>query len=163
MILHAGLIARMEAEGWRGLLIEGASGSGKSDLALRAIDAGWALVADDRTLVWACAGRLYGRAVPPLAGLIEARGVGVVAAAERAFARIDLAVRCIDGGPVERMPQLQTRNLLGLAVPCIDLHALEASAPAKLAKALSHLGLPPQRAYQASRAGSPQPAAGGDP
>ena len=61
------------------MLIEGPSGSGKSDLALRAIEIGFRLVADDRTLVWASGGALYGRAPAPLGGLIEVRGVGVLA------------------------------------------------------------------------------------
>ncbi len=54
MILHAGLVA-LRLEGvWRGALIAGPSGVGKSDLALRAIEAGFRLVADDRA---AAAGR----------------------------------------------------------------------------------------------------------
>ena len=48
--------------GWRGALIEGPSGAGKSDLALRALDAGFRLVADDRVVVWTSGGRLFGRA-----------------------------------------------------------------------------------------------------
>ena len=36
-IVHGGLIARRRAGFWRGVLIEGPSGSGKSDLALRAL------------------------------------------------------------------------------------------------------------------------------
>ena len=40
MIRHAGLIARRVDGDWRGALIEGPSGIGKSDLALRLIDAG---------------------------------------------------------------------------------------------------------------------------
>ena len=163
MILHAGLIARLDPGGWRGVLIEGASGTGKSDLALRAIDRGWVLVADDRTLVWVCEGRLYGRAAPALAGLIEARGVGVVTAPRRLFAPIDLVACCRAGETIERMPEFQTSNRLGVAIPRIDLPAREASAPVKLDHALSHLGLRPQPAYQASRAGPPLSAAGGDP
>src|SRR5581483_2217647 len=77
VIHHAGLLAKWAEGHWNGVLIEGDSGSGKSDLALRALDEGWALVADDRTLLWACEGRLYGRAPDPIAGLIEARGLGV--------------------------------------------------------------------------------------
>ena len=34
MIRHAGLVARRAGGVWRGVLIEGPSGSGKSDLAL---------------------------------------------------------------------------------------------------------------------------------
>lgn len=113
MILHAGLIARRQAGRWRGVLIEGASGAGKSDLALRAIDAGWALVADDRTLVWVSGGRLFGRAPAPLAGLIEARGVGVVASPWRAFAGIDLIVTCAPSGAVSGRPNFRRRTTWG--------------------------------------------------
>jgi serine kinase of HPr protein (carbohydrate metabolism regulator) len=163
MILHAGLIARRRDGRWRGVLIEGASGAGKSDLALRAIDAGWTLVADDRTLVWVSGGRLFGRAPEPLAGLIEARGVGVVASPWRAFTGIDLVAACAPPGAVERMPEFQTRDHLGVVIPKIALTACEASAPAKLAIALSHLGLLSQPAYQACRAVAPRLTAGGDP
>ena len=48
MVRHAGLIALWDAGVWRGALIEGVSGAGKSDLMLRALQAGWTLVADDR-------------------------------------------------------------------------------------------------------------------
>ena len=72
MILHAGLVARRQDGYWRGVLIEGASGAGKSDLALRALDHGFRLVADDRVVVWASGGALYGRAPDSLAYLGEA-------------------------------------------------------------------------------------------
>ena len=143
MILHAGLIARRDAGHWRGVLIEGPSGSGKSDLALRALQAGWSLVADDRTLIWTSGGRVFGRAAPALAGLIEARGIGIVAAGARAFAPICLVVRCVEPGEVERMPEIQASDLLGLTIPRVNLAALEASAPAKLACAVWRLGLRP--------------------
>lgn len=141
MILHAGLLALRLAGDWRGALIEGASGSGKSDLALRALDAGWSLVADDRTLVWSCGGRLYGRAPDVLAGLVEARGLGVLPAPGRAYAEIGLIVRCIGAGPVERLPDGETQAVLGVDLPLVRLAALEASAPAKLSRALTHLGV----------------------
>lgn len=153
MIVHAGLLARRDGPRWRGVLIEGPSGSGKSDLALRALDAGWSLVADDRVLVWACEGRLYGRAPDPIEGLIEARGLGVLAVRRRAFAEIALVCVCNPDGPIERMPEDEARKLAGVTVPVVRLAALEASAPVKLGLALSHLGLRGQRAYQAPRAG----------
>lgn len=136
MIRHAGLIARFGAGGWRGVLIEGSSGAGKSDLALRALDAGWSLVADDRTLVWASAGRLWGRAPDVLAGLIEARGLGVIAVPRRAFAPIALAARCVGTDQVERTPDPAVLTLFDLPVPLIAIAAHEPSAPAKLGRAL---------------------------
>lgn len=141
MIHHAGLIALRLAGDWRGVLIEGESGSGKSDLALRALDAGWSLVADDRTLLWACDGRLQGRAPDALAGLIEARGLGVLPTAGRAYAEVALIVRCVAAEAVERYAEDETRVLLGVSLPVVRLAALEASAPAKLSRALTHLGV----------------------
>jgi serine kinase of HPr protein (carbohydrate metabolism regulator) len=78
MILHAGLVAMRHREHWRGLLITGPSGCGKSDLALRLMDAGFSLVADDRVIVWISGGKLYGRAPDSLIDKVEARGIGLL-------------------------------------------------------------------------------------
>jgi serine kinase of HPr protein (carbohydrate metabolism regulator) len=140
-IVHAGLIALYDARAWKGVLIQGPSGVGKSDLALRALGLGFRLVSDDRTLLWASQGRLYGRCPPAIAGLIEARGLGVMPLATRGFAQIRLIVRCLPaGGPVERMPDDARQSLLGVGVPTLDLRPLEASSPMKLLHALSLLG-----------------------
>jgi HPr kinase/phosphorylase len=48
MQIHATCCARDDARGPVGVLLLGPPGSGKSDLALRLIDAGFTLVADDR-------------------------------------------------------------------------------------------------------------------
>ena len=142
MILHAGLIAVCQAGRWRGALISGPSGAGKSDLALRALDQGWRLVADDYTLIWSCGGRLYGRAPDALFGLIEVRGQGVLRLDALRFAAIDLVARCPRAGePVERLPEPSQETLLGIELPALDLKALEDSAPAKLRRAIEHLGV----------------------
>ena len=133
MIVHAGLIARRTGGLWRGILIEGPPGAGKSDLALRALDHGFRLVADDRVLLWTDDGRLWGRAPDPLAGLIEIRGQGIVAVAPVGFCEIALKVRL---GTPERMPDAATEAILGLAVPLLAADPFEVSAPAKLGRAL---------------------------
>jgi serine kinase of HPr protein (carbohydrate metabolism regulator) len=143
VIRHAGLLAlRVDGE-WRGALVEGPSGSGKSDLALRALDAGWSLVADDRTLLWTCADRLFGRAPDPLVGLMEVRGLGVLATSCRPFAEVRLVVRCVDTVAVDRTPDPAARILLGVELPWVGLAAREASATAKLGRALTRLGVRP--------------------
>jgi serine kinase of HPr protein (carbohydrate metabolism regulator) len=132
---HAGLIAARLGGYWRGVLIDGPPGAGKSDLALRALDQGFRLVADDRVLLWTCDGRLFGRAPDTLQGLLEVRGLQVVAVPSLAFAEVALVVRC---GASERIPDPRFADILGVSVPRIDLDPREASAPAKLRRALSH-------------------------
>jgi serine kinase of HPr protein (carbohydrate metabolism regulator) len=70
--------------GKRAILIRGPAGSGKSRLALglvRAAQAGHLrmarLVADDRVKLEASHGRVLARPAPAVAGLVEARGVGI--------------------------------------------------------------------------------------
>ena len=163
MIRHAGLIALRLNGRWAGALIEGASGVGKSDLALRALDSGFRLVADDRTLVWASGGALFGRAPEPLAGLIEARGYGILRETPLAYAEIMLVARCVEPPEAaERMPENASESLVGVPVPRLDLNPLEASAPAKLRRALEHLGAAAQQAYQAASLGGPGRAGTGD-
>lgn len=133
MVRHAGLIARRLGGIWRGVLIEAPSGAGKSDLALRALSAGFRLVADDRVVVWRDAGRLYGRAPDTLRGLLEVRGVGVVAVAPVAFCEIVLVARF---GTAERMPDPATVTILDIAAPLLVVDPFELSTPAKLGRAL---------------------------
>ena len=133
-IRHAGLIARRLDGFWKGILIEGPSGAGKSDLALRALEQGFRLVADDRVLVWVDDGRLWGRAPETLLGLIEVRGVDVLAVEPLPFSSIDLIVRL---GTPERIPELTTETILGIPVPLLAADPFEISAPAKLGRALA--------------------------
>ena len=152
MILHAGLLALRLGGYWRGALILGPSGAGKSDLALRALDAGLRLVADDRVVVWASGGALYGRPPEALRGLIEARGHGVVCESRLGLAEIVLAATCVEQA-IERMPELETIEVAGIALPHVRLNPFETSATAKLRRALQHLGHSPQQAYQAGSSG----------
>lgn len=141
MILHAGLMAMRVGGAWKGALITGSSGAGKSDLMLRALGDGFRLVADDRTLVWTGAGRLWGRAPDSLHGLIELRGVGVLPEPPLPFSEIVLAVRCEDqAADLDRIPEPEFEEIAGSLLPLLRAHALDASAPAKLGRALIHLG-----------------------
>ena len=135
MILHAGLIALRLAGAWRGVLIEGPSGSGKSDLALRSISEGFRLVADDRVVTWTSGGRLFGRAPDSLTDLLEARGVGVVAEPTLVMAEVSLVARA---GTSDRMPNSAYVEILGLRLPLLSLQLGDISAPMKLKRALCH-------------------------
>ena len=140
MILHAGLIAQRLQGAWRGALVLGEAGAGKSDLMLRALGLGFRLVADDRTLVWRSGEGLFGRAHERLSGLIEIRGAGVLAEPALPMAGIGLIVRCEAPGDLERLPDPEAESLAGVSIPVLRLHALEASSPAKLGRALKRLG-----------------------
>jgi serine kinase of HPr protein (carbohydrate metabolism regulator) len=138
---HAGLIALYDRGQWKGVLIQGESGTGKSDLALRCLSLGFRLVADDRTRLWVSDGRLFGAAPETLAGLVEARGLGVLPEPARRLAEVWLVARCLQpSDPLERMPESSRRTLLGVSVPSVAVRPLEASAPQKLLRALSLLG-----------------------
>jgi serine kinase of HPr protein (carbohydrate metabolism regulator) len=135
LIRHAGLIAARIGGAWLGVLIEGPAGAGKSDLALRALDQGFSLVADDRVTLWACEGRLFGAAPDTLAGLLEVRGLDVIRLTARPLAEVALVARC---GVPDRIPEAASSEILGVSVPLIELDPRQASAPAKLRRALSH-------------------------
>lgn len=133
MIRHAGLIARRLGGTWRGVLIEGPSGAGKSDLALRALSHGFRLVADDRVIIWADKGRLFGRAPDTLRGLIEIRGLDVVAVEPLPFCEIRLVIGL---GAAERIPDCATQTIAGIEIPRLAVNPFETSAPVKLSRAL---------------------------
>ena len=124
----------------KGVLILGKSGSGKSDLALRLIDDGARLVADDRTDLTIEGGRLYARAPKSIAGLIEVRGLGIVAQPFARKAIVALAVKLDTAG--DRLPGRAFYRPPGPLVmaeplPLIHLDGALASAPAKIRLALA--------------------------
>ena len=132
--------------GERGVLIRGASGSGKSQLALklmrraRLLHRFSALVSDDRTLVSLYQGKsgnhLIARPHPDIAGLIERRGTGLVKVTHESCARIDLVID-LQKEPAPRMPEPETRtiSLAGLSRPRI-LCSLACDDPALVALGL---------------------------
>lgn len=132
--LHASCVA---IEG-RAVLIEGRSGEGKSDLALRLIDRGARLVADDYTICTRTAGILYGAAPATIAGKIEVRGLGLIDMPHVERAPIALLVTILDAPP--RLPDgPRTHRIAGVEVVQVALPALEPSAPVKVELALRHL------------------------
>jgi HPr kinase/phosphorylase len=133
--MHGQIHGTCIAFGDRGVLIRGAPGAGKSDLALRLIDDGAQLVADDR-VDFACDGhQLTARAPARLAGLIEVRGLGIVRLApERLMAQaaLVLVVDLVAPDAVDRLPATVMVKLLGLDLPGLALDPFAASAPLKL-------------------------------
>jgi serine kinase of HPr protein (carbohydrate metabolism regulator) len=120
-----------------GVLLRGPSGAGKSDLALRLIDAGARLVADDYVEIECQGDRLTARPPAAIAGLIEVRGVGVIKHDYVASAPLDLIVDLAAAEAIERLPNaLATEEICGLPVPRLTLYPWEISASLKVRLAL---------------------------
>ena len=103
-------------------MILGASGTGKSALALQLMALGARLVADDRTLLVRHGDALLAAAPASLLGLIEAWGVGLIRVLPLEQARLVLAID-LDHTTTHRMPPPQSRSWLGIALPL--LHKVE--------------------------------------
>ena len=116
--LHASAVA----VAGRGLLILGASGTGKSSLALELIARGATLVSDDGVQVQQTdQGGLLLSPPAAIAGQIEARGVGLITlpyAPAQAFAAVTL-----DVVETARLPDRHETVIAGVALPL--LHKVE--------------------------------------
>lgn len=119
-----------------GILLRGPSGSGKSDLALRLIDGGAALVADDRVVLSREGADIVAAAPDTIAGRLEVRGLGIVRLPAAGPAPLRLVADLVAPGDVERLPKARETVLLGVALPVLSLAPFEASAPAKIRLAL---------------------------
>lgn len=118
--------------GEAGVLIRGASGAGKSALALALVEEGRRagvfarLVGDDRVLLTCAHARLLMRPHPRIAGQIERRGQGVGLAVHETA----VVLRCVvdiapNGAPPPRMPEECERCVAieGVDVPRLSLAA----------------------------------------
>lgn len=140
MNIHATCIA---FEG-HGVLLRGPPGSGKSDLAARAIDAGARLVADDRVTLTRRGATIVASAPPSIRGMIELRGLGILRIDAEEEAPLALVVDLIASGEIVRMPEPNRCAFLDVELPLISLAPFEASAVAKLRLALAGTLAPEQ-------------------
>lgn len=125
-----------------GVLLRGPPGSGKSDLALRLIDGGAQLVADDQTVLDFENGRLIMTSHAVIEGLLEVRGVGILPAPSTARARLGLVIDLVPKlSDIERMPEKQFCEFLGVRVRLLRLFPFMASAAAKVRIAVDGLDL----------------------
>ncbi|MCF7748822.1 serine kinase [Sulfitobacter sp. M39] len=112
--LHATTIA---VEG-RGVMILGASGRGKSTLALQMIAIGADLVSDDRTDLIIQGDQLLASPPKAIEGLIEARGVGLLTLKHCALVPIYLIVD-LDQEEPDRLPEITHREVMGIRARCL--------------------------------------------
>ncbi len=130
--LHASCVAI----GDYGLLIRGASGSGKSDLVLRLIDENCnaTLVADDQVMITEEAGVLVASPPQNLAGKLEIRGQGIVTRTYLAKVKLSHIIDLVAPAEITRMPEMSEMQttLLGFTFPRLKLDADQTSAPARI-------------------------------
>lgn len=115
-----------------GILLRGPSGAGKSDLALRLIEAGAGLVADDRVRLSTDAGILRAASPDELAGLLELRGVGLVRLPNAPEVSIYLVADLVPSGVPERLPVEDWCTYSGLRIRRVEIAPFEQTAVAKL-------------------------------
>lgn len=120
-----------------GVFIRGASGSGKSDLALRLLTAGGRLVGDDQIHLQARQGRLFAFPVDILRGMIEVRGVGLLKLSFADMTHVRLVIDLVAREEVPRLPDWAEIPLEGIMVPRLSLYAFDASTPEKIIRALA--------------------------
>lgn len=120
----------------RALLITGASGSGKSALALQMMALGAGLIADDRTDLSLRGGAVWAACPASIAGRIEARGIGLLRADPAQPAPVAALVD-LDRTEPDRLPPWRRTDVLGLDLPLI-LKVDCPSFPAALCRYLSH-------------------------
>ena len=145
LLIHATAVAIETVFGPRAVLLRGCSGSGKSDLGLRLIDAGGRLVADDQSELKRRGALIIVRSPPTIAGLIEARGLGIIRVEALAEAPLALIADLAAPETIERLPERDKERLLGLDLPRIAVAPFEVSAAAKVAlavRAVAGPGLP---------------------
>ena len=126
------------------VLLLGEAGAGKSDVALRLIAMGAALLSDDQTQLFAEEGRLFAEGVSSLHGRMEIRGVGIVALNAAGPAPVVLAVMLNAQAQIPRLPE-SLRYALPAPLealegpPLLHLSPFEAVTPAKIAAAAAAL------------------------
>lgn len=130
--------------GSHGVLIRGASGSGKSSLLLSLLfgSSDGVLVADDRVVLSVEDGRLVAAAPKTIAGSMEVRGVGIIRRPYASPVAIDLVVDLVPLAEVPRLPDDAEAHVViaGVMLRRIFVAAGTADGALRVRAALASIG-----------------------
>lgn len=113
--------------GQNGILIEGPSGSGKTSLAMGLINnfkqnnIKAVLVSDDQAILSNENEVLIATVPKMIAGKVEIRGFGISKVEHIASTKITLIVGLEEDEYIERMPEKETKEILGISLPFLKL------------------------------------------
>lgn len=138
---HCSVIAIKNQTIENGILIKGKSGAGKTSLALGLIEAfkndgfGAALVSDDQALLKIQDGCVLASPPPLISGKVEIRGFGIASIENVESAKISLIVELIADEKIERMPEPEVKELLGITIPFLKLPIRHEAQAIRIVKA----------------------------
>ena len=107
----------------KAVLIRGISGSGKSDLALRLIDRGAKLLADDQVIAEVSGSDVYLTSPKSTSGLLEIRGLGIIHFDHICKAPLALVVDLLADFEAERLPEPCFEKIKDIKFPQLKLEA----------------------------------------
>ncbi len=113
--------------GGTGILIEGASGSGKTSLALGLLEHAKlngipsAFICDDQAILRVQDGKLIAQAPEAISGKVEVRGYGITTLENQIETAVDLVVEMVADQEVDRMPDHQFTIMEGVQLPSLKV------------------------------------------
>lgn len=116
----------------KGLLFLGESGSGKSDLALRLIDKGAYLIADDQTILTLKNNRIFLSCPETIKSKLEIRGIGIIDISSIKEHQLDIVFQLKSFREIERLPKDNQITLLDQKIPYYEIDPFELSVNAKI-------------------------------
>ena len=125
--------------GGRGVMIRGASGSGKTSLALALMERGATLVADDYTQLRVENDRIIATAPDTIKGKIEVRGYGLIDTTHQDQTAVSLIVDIVPHENVPRLPDSTTDEICKIVIPRLLLGVHDAAASGKIKAVLKSL------------------------
>jgi HPr kinase/phosphorylase len=120
-----------------GVLFRGPPGSGKSDLALRIIDSGGQLVADDQTIITRKGDTIIISSPESIRHKIEVRGIGIMTFSAKKEAPLTLILDMLPPINIERIPQVKFCDYLNVKIPLLGFSPFENSAVSKVKLAIN--------------------------